>query len=70
MASIPSLNTIALGGVATGKQNAKEHATVVGTMRSRGFTPSAPDRLDMIGCTMDAVEVFEVNSVRKPAILS
>lgn len=62
---IPVLNTIALAGVATGKQKANEQLTQVGTMRNSGFILIATAVEATMGSMMDATAAFEVNSVIK-----
>lgn len=59
----PDPKTMAFGGVATGSINAVEHEIVTGNINTRGFRLSAIARLAIIGNIVDAIAVFEVNSV-------
>ena len=53
----------ALGGVATGNMNANEAESVAGIIKKRGCTCIATAIEAVIGKTISAVAVFEVNSV-------
>tara|TARA_R110002050_G_scaffold123316_1_gene242057 strand:- start:965 stop:1492 length:528 start_codon:yes stop_codon:yes gene_type:complete len=56
--------TIAFGGVATGKMNAKEEETVKGIMNKRGFCPIAIAISATIGRIILIEAVLLINSVR------
>lgn len=62
MRPVPKM--MALGGVATGIRNAKELASVAGTISIKGFLPIDVPRAASIGNTICEVAVFEVSSVR------
>lgn len=56
---MPLPNTIALGGVPTGRTKAKEQAKVTGSIKVKGWFPVCWARVATIGTKMLAVTVFE-----------
>src|SRR5690554_1962912 len=58
-------NTMELGGVATGKQNAQLHAMAAGIMSNSGGSSSALAAAANTGMRSVAVAVFEVSSVNR-----
>ena len=64
----PLPKTIALGGVATGNINAVEHEIVAGIIKIIGFISNAMDKPAKIESNVEAMAVFEANSVVKVAM--
>ena len=61
--SLPVLNAMAFGGVATGNMKAKEHDMQPGMMSKRGLIRMSVAMEASIGSTIVAVETLLVNSV-------
>ncbi|KKQ38411.1 MAG: Pseudouridine synthase [Candidatus Moranbacteria bacterium GW2011_GWF2_37_7] len=62
--TFPELNTIALGGVATGSINANDADKVAGIINSNGLMFIATAIAASIGSKVCVVAVFDVNSVK------
>ena len=63
--NFPDANTTIFGGVATGKQNAQEHAIAVGIINVYGDTPAPVAILAEIGIINELVAVLLVKHVMK-----